>query len=477
MRFSEKMVTLASLMSTFMVVASAQQYFQDLGYARKPHAVKLNPSLTKRETAPAFGVLQDEWSAEVANASPRRFEKSTAVDELCKKDVHNVESAADMMQILQKCKHVDGSIHVLEYSDPIIDLGSLQSIGGDLILQDLPMVVRLQGPNLANIGGELKLHSLTSLVGVSLPHLQHFDALDWRVVPTLTSVELAPNVSSAKRIIISDTSLTALEGFEFIEELEVFNINNNRYMETVKSNLKRVHEQLSVSANFKEIQVEFPHLIWAKNLTVRDVSSISLDSLQYVNQSLEVIENYFETFSVPELKSVGGTLGVIENPKLHSVDFANLTNIHGGFMLANNSLISQINFLPELREIGGAIQFMGAFQNIECPKLRLVRGSALIQSTSSALDCSKWTSAANGNSIIRGGRIICTSGKRQNSVRVHEDGSLFDHHESEQAAEETKKTKEANMSSFSADTSKLSVFAWSLGLGWIIALLFIATSQ
>ncbi|SCV02883.1 LANO_0G00826g1_1 [Lachancea nothofagi CBS 11611] len=479
MRSLEIIAAFATLCSSHLAFGfSVQQVFDNSKDFKRPHAVKADTyNLNKRDTAPAFGSLQDEWSADVVGVQALRFEKSTAIAEICKKDVHNIETAGQLHQLLQSCRSISGTVQITDFMDPVIDLGGLQSINGDFIIENLPDVVRIQGHNLASIGGTFKVDSLTSLTSIYFPVLHHFDAIEWKVVPTLTSLSLAPNISHAKRITISDTSLVGIDVLENVEDLEIFNINNNRYLEYVKASLKQVHEQLSISSNSRDLQIDFPSLLWANNLTVRDVASVTFPSLQYVNQSLEVIENRFDSFEAPLLKTVGGTLGVIQNSRLVHVDFTNVTTIQGGLMIANNSNIEKIDFLPELREIGGAIQFIGSFHETELPKLRLVRGSAMVKSTSSVLDCSKWITPANGNSIIRGGRIVCTSGQTRNTARVSEDGKLLDHQETQFDIKPDSTTEKSSQGSSIVDKSKLSTFGWSLAFGWIVALICLATTQ
>ncbi|CAR23814.1 KLTH0F00968p [Lachancea thermotolerans CBS 6340] len=441
------------------------------GVHKRPHAVTVGTlNLEKRDTAPAFQSLQDEWSAEVTSQDAARFEKSSVIAELCKKGDHNIETANQLFELQRECKTVMGTIHINDFVDPVIDLGALQSIIGDFVIENLPEVVRIQGQNLVSVGGTLKINGLTSLTSIHLPALHHFNALECTVAPTLTSLTLAPNISHAKRVTISDTSLVEINMLENSEDLELLNINNNRYMEHLRASVKRVHEQLSISSNSRELQVDFPDLQWANNVTVRDVLAASFPRLTSVNHSLEMIENDFDSFEVPLLESVGGTLGVILNSKLNHVDFGNVSVIHGGLMIANNSNIAKINFLPELKEIGGAIHFIGNFQETEFPKLRLVRGSALLQSTSSTFDCAKWTTPSGGNSIIRGGRIACTAGQRRKTARVNQDGKLLEHQETQfDSPAETQ--KETNLGSSIIDKTSLSAFAWSLSFGWIAALI------
>ena len=84
-----------------------------------------------------------------------------------------------------------------------------------------------------------------------------------------------------------------------------------------------------------------------------------------------------------------------------------------------------------MKTIGGAIQFSGSFKDTSFPNLKLVKGSAFIKTSSAEMDCNKWIRPLDGRSIIRGGKIKCTSHKKQNSISLDEDGKIIDMQESE----------------------------------------------
>ena len=79
-----------------------------------------------------------------------------------------------------------------------------------------------------------------------------------------------------------------------------------------------------------------------------------------------------------------------------------------------------------MQQIGGGIHFTGSMKEIELPKLRLVKGSVQINSTSDQLDCSSWTAPPSGISIIRGGKIECSSSKKQTKISLNDKGEILD---------------------------------------------------
>lgn len=64
-----------------------------------------------------------------------------------------------------------------------------------------------------------------------------------KVVPILNYVSMdSQNIEIIKDIVISDTSLANIENFNKVQEIDTFNINNNRFLETIHSNVKTIRD-------------------------------------------------------------------------------------------------------------------------------------------------------------------------------------------------------------------------------------------
>ena len=349
------------------------------------------------------------------------------INDICKKS-YSIENGAQLNRLSSECHTIVGSLTFDNYQDPIVDLGNIEVIDGNLVLENSANIVRIDCPKLNTIKGEFKIQVLTSLTSIHLRELHTVQKIYWRVVPILSTVEFVKGLSKIEEVTISDTSLVGFEGFSGgkVEQLKVFNINNNRFMETINCNIQSVSEQLSIQSNAKEIQVNMDKLVWANNMTVRDTSMLSSPNLQYVNNSLEFISNHFTEIDLPKLKAIGGTLRLDNNKVLSKIDMNNVSDVFGGVMITSNNNLEKVTFLKSLQQIGGGIHFTGSMKEIELPKLRLVKGSVQINSTSDELDCSSWTSPPSGISIIRGGKIECSSSKKQTKISLNDKGEILD---------------------------------------------------
>lgn len=351
--------------------------------------------------------------------------KQTKVDEDCKKGLYHIENAGNLIELQAKCWKVVGNIEISSnYSGSLIDLGLIREIEGDLIIKNNKHIFRIQGYNLESLG-KLELDSLTSFVSLDFPALREVETVDWRVLPILSSVVINGNIKKIKNIIISDTALTSIDYFNNVKKVDIFNINNNRFLENLFASLESVTKQLTVHSNAKELELDLSNLHTVENMTIKDVSEIKLAKLSSVNSSLEFIENQFSSLELPLLAKVQGTLGLIDNKNLKKLNFSNVTDIQGGLMIANNTELAKIDFFPKLRQIGGAIYFEGSFDKIDLPELKLVKGSAYIKSSSEELNFEEFTSPKAGRSIIRGGKIECTSGMKSKMLNVDEEGNVL----------------------------------------------------
>jgi hypothetical protein len=159
--------------------------------------------------------------------------------------------------------------------------------------------------------------------------------------------------------------LSTLDGIN-LETVETLQIDNNNRLKTFSTQIANVSSSVNINANGDSLAVSFPNLIWAANMTFRNVSSISIPSLAVVNGSLGFYGNYITSLAAPNLTSVGssatgsGSLAFVSNDKLANISLPLLTSVGGADQIANNTELSAISF-PELSTVGGAIDFSGNF--------------------------------------------------------------------------------------------------------------------
>lgn len=333
------------------------------------------------------------------------------VPSYCSSETFKVKNKADINKIVD-CVTVLGDIEIFEFEDALIQFGSIQNIVGSLIIKKSPNLVRIEAPNVTSIGKSFSLRELTSLSLISFPSLNSVKILDWKVLPILSNVNFNNFIENIESIVVSDTSLVGFSGF-MVDKLEMLDISNNRFLDTITSNVEKINGKLHIAANAKDVNVNLPKLKAVSNVSIHDVANIDLGSLEEITSSASISNNFFNNLKLPKLMNIGGTLNLQKNEKLSQVEFPNLNEIGGGLMIVNNTHLEKINFFPKLNSIGGALDLVGNIKEASLKNLKLVKGSARLKSMASSFDCAKWT-RSEISSVIRGGKIECTNSKNEN---------------------------------------------------------------
>lgn len=331
---------------------------------------------------------------------------SGAVAVGCRDPTATIKSPADATAIA-KCGEIDGSILISKDFSGDINLGGLQSIGGDLVALDNPNITGLTASFLEEIGGALTLRNLISMSSLQLQKLSSVKTIEWVTLRRLVGATLGtPGITKASSVLVSDTTIKSLDGIN-VDNIATLNVNNNKDIVTFKSNIKTISDQILIDANGLKMQMEMPNLIWASNMTIHNVTTFTAPALKTVNGSLTFKSNYFTSVSFPNLTALEeGTFSFVSNPQLKNLSMPVLENIGGGFLIANNTALSEINGFSKLETIGGAIALRGSFSNFSFPAIDDVRGTAEITSTEDIKSsCDKFNSDKGGE--VQGG-VTCT---------------------------------------------------------------------
>jgi len=314
-----------------------------------------------------------------------------------------INSGADF-SAAANCQTFKGSVLVSNVATGIVNLDGPEQITGSIIVHDAHGLIELTSNSIASISGTMDLNNLTVLSTVQFTKLTSVGGLLWEGLPNLFSPTFPDFVRKADSVIISNTHVNSLVGLN-LTTVGVLDINNNIYLNEFTTPLANVTQSLSFSANSQQLEVDLPNLIWANNATFRNVSKLSVPSLQTVNGSLVFDENFFETFNTPNLTTIGdfkskvGSLSFIGNSVLTNITFKSLTVIGGGVQIANNTHLMSIS-MPALSQVGGAIDLSGNFTTPDLSGLTDVAGAVNVQSTAN-IDCTAINNFKSKN-VIQG---------------------------------------------------------------------------
>lgn len=291
-------------------------------------------------------------------------------------------------------------------------LANVKKIDGSLKLYNATDLVNFSADSLTVITGGLTLQDLTVLQSASFGSLQQVDSIILQTLPAIST--FSTNLQKANNIQISDTTLESVDGFSTLKEVSELNINNNRYLSSFNSSLETVSDSLQISFNGESTQVSFNDLVWANNITLRDVEQATFPKLETVNASLGFINNTLTNITLNKLTKVGQTFSVTSNDDLTTLECKNLTSVGGGFVVANNTDLTNIDGFSNLQTVGGAIIVTGEFSTLDLSSLKSVRGDATIETNASNYSCSA-IKKLQSNGAIQGDSFICKNGAKSSS--------------------------------------------------------------
>lgn len=244
----------------------------------------------------------------------------------------------------------------------IIDISGIEEISGDLTCENNGLITDLTSKTLKSISGSFALNNLTGLSNLQFTSLKEVGSISWKSLNNLDTLNFGDEgVTKAKTVEISDTFLSTLDGVD-LTTVEDLNINNNNRLVEFVSKLENLGNLLNIQANGENLQVSFPNLVWIANMTIANVSSFEVPSLEVVNGSARFDSNYFKSFIAPNLTSTkSGDVSFVGNAALTNISVPAMTSIGGGLLIANNTGLSEVDGFPKVKSIFGAVKLRGNF--------------------------------------------------------------------------------------------------------------------
>lgn len=275
----------------------------------------------------------------------------------CSQATFTINSDADATALAQ-CSNLDGNVQ-LGISAVSIELTGPETINGDLRLADGP-IISLQSTTIKTITGTLSISNVTALSTLSLSSLTSVGSLEIQTAPALSELSFGTGITSAETVHIENTFLTSLKGLALTQVVDL-NLTNNRRLNIVDSPLVNVTGTLSFIDNGQALQMHLPDLVTVNNFYIRNITVITLPSLQNVAGVLRFDTNYFDSLSAPDLQTCGNGLSVINNAELQTINFPQLSSIIASLVIANNTVLNSIDGLNVLKTIGDNVELRGNF--------------------------------------------------------------------------------------------------------------------
>jgi hypothetical protein len=327
---------------------------------------------------------------------------------ICSQPTATINSQADASQYTA-CSTISGSVVIGSGATGDITLDGPSTIGGDLTMVNATGVTSFSSSTIGQIKGTFHLEDLTILSTLQFNLLTAVKSIQFISLPNIGSLTFSAFVSSAQSVTISNTALSTLNGIN-LNTVSTLQIDNNPHLLSFSTQIGNITSAAVFNANGAGLAIEFPNLIWASNLTFRDVASVDIPSLAVVNGSLGFYETKLASIYAPNLTSVGnfatgqGSLAFVDNTLLTNISMNALKSVGGADQIANNTILSAISF-PVLADVGGAIDFSGNFTTPNLPALNNVKGGFNVESQQ-AINCDGFQTEASSSGVIQG-KFFC----------------------------------------------------------------------
>lgn len=260
---------------------------------------------------------------------------------------------------IASCTKLKGDITISKSYTGSLSLASIEEVTGSIVCTGGENITDITASSLTAIGNAFHLEGLTRVTQLAFSELTTVGSIKWNALPKLQSLNFNKGVTQAGDVVIQNTGLTSLDGIS-LKTVNQFQIENNRQLQKINiNNLMNATDLINFSGNYDALEIDLPNLGTGTNMTFRNISSISVPSLQKLTGQLGFWGTEFQTFSAPNLTSTGD-LVFNDNSKLSNISMPVLKKVDGGFTIARNDKLNTID-LPKLETVTGAIDFSGKF--------------------------------------------------------------------------------------------------------------------
>jgi hypothetical protein len=302
--------------------------------------------------------------------------------------------------VLSNCETVFGNVIIGENFVASLSLDGIGIIQGNLTAENAGQLTTIYAGNLTAINGAFVLSNITILSEIHFPRLVFVNTFELIGIPALQGLNFEAGVT-CNNVLVNNTQLNTLEGLNIVS-VDTFDVINNPFLINVTIPFTKVTQDLTLAANGRDIQVSFPDLQTAADVTIRNVSSINMPQLTNVTSSLVFASNTIQSLSLPSLQQIQEDFSITDSGSMNNIGAPILVAVYRNLNFSGLSNVSTISF-PQLGLISGSAIFSGGFNQLALPALTNV-GNMTIDTTGT-LDCSGTTPT----SAITYGSYNCSS--------------------------------------------------------------------
>ncbi|PVU95291.1 hypothetical protein BB559_002793 [Furculomyces boomerangus] len=307
---------------------------------------------------------------------------------------------------VSQCKKFGGSIFVQNKDVNNLDFENLVEVGGSIVISENKKLGKIKLDDLKEVGDSIFFVNNTVLLGISMQKLNKAKQIVLENNPNLVTL-YAENISSITSFKVIQTAIHSLTK-QNIKNLDNLEISSNPLLATIDFPKLNTCGELILANNNPSAVANFPELSTLKgSTTFRDLLSVNIQNITSIQDTFNIINNFFEDIRIDNISESGKDITVSGNKRLKYFSFSNLENVYGGIQIRNNSVLNSIedSSFKKLKYVKGAMEISGGLSSIAFPSLNKVDGSINIVSTTK-LDCNKIQDKLSG---IQSGKFSCAS--------------------------------------------------------------------
>lgn len=284
------------------------------------------------------------------------------------------------------CEVVEGKVTVKEDVNGELVIKGPKQFKGDFIVSNVTNLLSITSDSLNSIGGEFLLEDLNLLNNLKLTSLESVNKLSIRRLKLLKDLAFGSSgVSKATDVDITDCmSMSDLSNLQ-LTTVENIKIINNPSLVKFDSSLETINKTMIITGNGKDMNVTLSQLESAYDLQISDVSGFAVPALETIGSAMRFENNTnMESFEAKNLTKVGenekegGSLSFNNNKVLKNISFPVLEKINGDLTILNNTNLTEVSGFPELTSVYGALLLGGNFEEIKMPKIEDFGGAVTV---------------------------------------------------------------------------------------------------
>ncbi|CAG8623195.1 14231_t:CDS:2, partial [Ambispora leptoticha] len=295
-----------------------------------------------------------------------------------------VQTQADL-ESLRDCSTFTGTISISNTNLQSLTIPYIQNLRGNIEIQSNPLLANLSCPYLKN-ATNIVVNNNQGLQSVQFPSLIAASTFNLNNSPLLGSLFFPARLTHVNNIEVTNTGIRNLDGVSEVA-INSLTLENNANLRQANIPVLRRAGTINVSGNGGS-----SFLFLAQNLveigqaTIRNTASMDFAHLTKVNSNMKLEHNNFESLSIPNLETIGGTLNIASNTQLRSISLPKLNEL-GSLVITENTCLNKIDGFQNLGRVHKIIDITGNYSAVSFPSLKNVDGGFNSQSRSVDFDC------------------------------------------------------------------------------------------